>query len=300
MSTWTAKDIPDQTGRVVVVTGASSGLGLETTRALVAKGAYVVMACRNLDKAEAARATIDQSGAGGAEVRRLDLASLDSVQEFAEGVHDWRIETLVNNAGVMGVPYARTADGFEMQLGTNVLGHFALTAQLLPRLTDRVVWLSSLMHKAGRLDLADPGFERRRYNAWAAYSQSKLMDLMLAYELQRRLTGARSPLRSMAAHPGYSDTNLQGQTGTGWADTIMRRANGIRAIAQSAADGALPTLYAATVDDLPGGSYVGPGGFLEAQGNPRTVGSSAASHDRRKAAQLWQLCEELTGVPFRV
>ena len=199
MSTWTTKDIPDQTGRVFVVTGANSGLGLETTRALVDKGAYVVMACRDTDKGEAARSALDLAGPGGAEVRRLDLASLDSVREFAEGVSDWRIETLINNAGLMAVPFSRTADGFETQFGTNVLGHFALTAQLLPRLTDRVVWLSSLMHRMGRIDLADPNFERRRYNAWVAYGQSKLADLMLAYELERRLTGARSPLRSMAA-----------------------------------------------------------------------------------------------------
>ncbi|AKT51082.1 oxidoreductase [Arsenicicoccus sp. oral taxon 190] len=300
MSTWTSTDIPDQTGRVFVVTGANSGLGLETTRALVAKGAYVVMACRDTAKGEAARASLDLSGTGGAEVRRLDLASLASVRDFAEGVADWRIETLINNAGVMAVPFSRTEDGFEMQLGTNVLGHFALTAQLLPRLTDRVVWLSSLMHRIGRIDLADPSFERRRYNPWIAYGQSKLADLMLAYELQRRLTGARSPLRSMAAHPGYSDTNLQGRTGSGWLDRAMVRTNKVRSVAQSAADGALPELYAATVDDLPGGSFVGPDGFMEAQGHPRTVGSTAASHDRRKAAQLWQLCEEMTGVPFRV
>ncbi|WP_409484010.1 oxidoreductase [Arsenicicoccus dermatophilus] len=300
MSTWTAKDIPDQTGRVFVVTGASSGLGLETTRALVAKGGYVVMACRDLPKAEAALATVDRSGAGDAEVRHLDLASLASVRSFAQELADWRIETLVNNAGVMAIPHARSVDGHEMQLATNVLGHFALTAQLLPRLTDRVVWLSSLMHRMGRLDLADPSFERRPYQPWAAYGQSKLMDLMLAYELQRRLTAARSPLRSVAAHPGYSDTDLQGRTGNAWADRAMRATAKVRQVAQTAADGALPELYAATVDDLPGGSYVGPDGFLEAQGHPRTVGSSAASHDRRKAAQLWQLCEELTGVTFRV
>lgn len=300
MSTWTTKDIPDQTGRVFVVTGANSGLGLETTRALVDKGAYVVMACRDTDKGEAARSSLDLAGPGGAEVRRLDLASLDSVREFAEGVSDWRIETLINNAGLMAVPFSRTADGFETQFGTNVLGHFALTAQLLPRLTDRVVWLSSLMHRMGRIDLADPNFERRRYNAWVAYGQSKLADLMLAYELERRLTGARSPLRSVAAHPGYSSTNLQGRTGSAWSDRAMLQLNQVSTVAQPAAMGALPSLYAATVDDLPGGSFVGPDGFMEAHGHPRTVGSTAASHDRRKAAQLWQLCEELTGVPFRV
>lgn len=287
---WTTADIPDQSGRVFVVTGANSGLGLITAKTLSAKGAYVVLACRDLDKGAAARAELPGDG----EVRRLDLADLDSVRELAEGLADWRIETLVNNAGVMNVPRGTTAQRHELQFGTNVLGHFLLTSLLLPRLTDRVVFVSSLAHRLGAITLEDLDFERRRYNGWLAYGQSKLADLMLAYELQRRLTAAGSPLRSMAAHPGYAATNLQSHSG-GWQQTFMQWLNKVPVLAKPAEDGALPILYAATVPDLPGGSYVGPGGFMENGGAPRPVGSSAASHDREVAAGLWQRCEELTG-----
>jgi NAD(P)-dependent dehydrogenase (short-subunit alcohol dehydrogenase family) len=295
MADWTEADIPDQTGRVFVVTGANSGLGLVTARVLAGKGAHVVLACRDTAKGEAAAAEIE----GSREVRRLDLADLDSVRDFAGQLSDWRIETLVNNAGIMNVPRGRTAQGHELQFGTNVLGHFLLTALLLPRLTDRVVTLSSGVHKMGSIRLDDLDFEHRRYNGWLAYGQSKLGDLIFAYELQRRLTGAGSSLRSMAAHPGYAATNLQGRSGT-WQDHVMGLANRIGLIAQSAEGGALPILYAATVPDLPGGTYVGPGGFAELRGAPRPVGSSAASHDRAVAAALWSRCEELTGQVFTV
>jgi len=294
-SAWTTHDIPDQSGRTVVVTGANSGIGLVAARELAAKGAHVVFACRDTTKAEAARKGVP----GSHEVLRLDLADLDSVRAFTDAMAGRQVDVLVNNAGIMNVPFSRTPQGFESQFGTNVLGHFALTARLFPQVTDRVVWLSSGVHRMGRIDLDDPNFERRTYRGWTAYGQSKLADLMLAYELQWRLTGAGSRVRSVAAHPGYSATNLQGHSGT-WQDAVGRFFNRFPAIASPPEAGALPTLYAATVPDLPGGSYVGPGGPGELQGPPRLVSSSAASHNREVAQGLWQLCERLTGETFTV
>ncbi len=296
MSTpWTAHDIPDQSGRTFVITGANSGIGLSAAAALAEHGAHVIFACRSVPKAEAARAGLP----GSHEALELDLADLDSVRSFAAGLEGRQVDVLVNNAGIMNVPHAKTKQGFESQFGTNVLGHFLLTALLLPQVTDRVVTLSSGAHRMGRIDLDDPNFERRTYRGWTAYGQSKLADLMFAYELQWRLTGAGSAIRSMAAHPGYSATNLQGRSGT-WQDTAMDFLNRFPAIAAPPEQGALPTLYAATVPDLPGGSYVGPGGFGEMQGPPRLVSSSAASHDRETARGLWELCEQLTGQRFVV
>jgi NAD(P)-dependent dehydrogenase (short-subunit alcohol dehydrogenase family) len=292
---WTPADVPSQDGRVVVITGANSGIGLEAAKLLSRKGAHVVMACRNLDKAERAR----QEVGGSAEVRHLDTASLDSVHAFAAGL-DGPVDVLVNNAGIMAVPDARSADGFELQLATNFLGPFALTGLLLPRVTDRVVTLSSMMHRFGHIDLRDPGFERRRYRAWAAYGQSKLADLMFAFELQRRLLLAGSAVRSIAAHPGYSSTNLQThlQSGPGgvWAQRVQNAMASRRVLIQTAADGALPTVYAATAPDLPGGAYVGPSGPFESTGLPTIVGSSAASRDLDVQRGLWDLAVRLTGV----
>ncbi|MEV1295299.1 oxidoreductase [Pseudonocardia sp. NPDC049635] len=287
---WTTDDIPPQQGRTVIVTGATSGLGLETARALVRAGARVVLAVRDTTKGD------DVAGelGGAASVRRLDLADLTSVREFAAGV-EGPVDVLVNNAGLMAVPQARTADGFEMQLGVNFLGHFALTGLLVDRITDRVVTLSSQMHRTGRIDLDDLNFERRRYGRWTAYSQSKLACLMFAYELEHRFVAAGSRLRSVAAHPGYASTQLQGRTES-FQDAVLRVAN--RVVAQPAAAGALPGLFAATVPDVPGGTYIGPGGFGEVRGNPRPVGSSAASHDRRMQRALWERAEELTKVGF--
>ena len=294
-SAWTTHDIPDQSDRTVVVTGANSGIGLVAARELAAKGAHVVFACRDTTKAEAARKGVP----GSHEVLRLDLADLDSVRAFTDAMAGRQVDVLVNNAGIMNVPFSRTPQGFESQFGTNVLGHFALTARLFPQVTDRVVWLSSGVHRMGRIDLDDPNFERRTYRGWTAYGQSKLADLMLAYELQWRLTGAGSSVRSVAAHPGYSATSLQTRSGT-WQDAVGRFFNRFPAIASPPEAGALPTLYAATVPDLPGGSYVGPGGPGELQGPPRLVSSSAASHDREVARGLWSLCERLTGETFTV
>jgi NAD(P)-dependent dehydrogenase (short-subunit alcohol dehydrogenase family) len=291
MDRWSASDIPPQTGRTVVVTGANSGIGLAATRELVRAGARVVLAVRDTAKGEAAAAAL-RGLSGTAEVRRLDLADLASVREFAAGV-DHPVDVLVNNAGLMAVPFRRTVDGFEMQTGTNFLGHFALTGLLLPRLTDRVVTLSSVAHRIGHLDVDDLNWERRRYQRWLAYGQSKLADLVFAYELQRRFVAAGSLLRSTAAHPGYAATNLQSRT-----ESVQDLAMGLlnRVVAQGPEGGALPTLHAATVVDLPGGSYIGPDGPGEVRGAPRPVGSSAASHDRALGRALWERAEGLTGV----
>lgn len=252
---WSPSDIPDQTGRVHVVTGANSGIGLEAAKLLAAKGAHVVMGCRSRERGEAARAMVG----GSAEVRELDLSDLSSVATFARDL-DGSVDVLVNNAGVMAVPLSRTREGFESQLGTNFLGHFALTALLMPRISDRVVSLSSVMHRVGRINLTDPNFQRRRYNPWTAYGQSKLADLMFAYELQRRLLLAGSPVRSMAAHPGYSSTNLQSHLDRQWTRRAQDALARMSLFVQSAEAGAGPTLYAATAPDVPGGSYVGPPG----------------------------------------
>ena len=298
---WTTADIPDQSGRTAVVTGANSGIGLIAARELARKGAAVVLACRNTAKGDAATAAIRQDAPGAAvEVRALDLADLSSVHAFAEA-QDGPLDLLVNNAGVMGIPRAHTKDGFEMQFGVNHLGHFALTGLLMPQLRQaenpRVVTLSSTAHKVGRINFDDLQGERR-YFRWAAYAQSKLANLLFAYELQRRADDA---LKSTAAHPGYAATNLQtrgpeaGGVLTRIEDAFMAVAN--RVVAQSDEMGALPTLYAA-VEELPGGTYAGPDGFQEQRGHPTPVGSTSASKDREAARRLWQVSEELTGVQY--
>jgi NAD(P)-dependent dehydrogenase (short-subunit alcohol dehydrogenase family) len=289
MAKWTLGDMPPQRDRTVIVTGANSGIGQAAAAAFAAAGARVILACRNVDKGNAAAATM----ADTVEVRALDLANLASVREFATSV-DEPIDVLVNNAGVMAIPHRRTADGFEMQIGTNHLGHFALTGLLLDRIRDRVVTVTSTVHWAGKVDLADLNWERRRYQRWLAYCQSKLANLLFTYELARRLTEAGSPLKSHAAHPGYASTNLQSHTET-LLDTVMALGN--RLVAQSAKMGALPTLYASTMD-LPNGSFAGPGGITTQHGYPKLVGSSKASHDRETAAGLWGLSEKLTDVTF--
>lgn len=295
---WTTSDIPDQSGRVAVITGANTGLGYITARELVRAGAYVVIAVRDVEKGEAARATLLRDvgdGPGGAEVRHLDLNDLYSVRDFADGVRDWRIETLVNNAGIMLVPYGQTAQGNESHFGINVLGHFLLTNLLLPNLTDRVVWLSSTMHTRGRIDLDDLNYDRRRYSSLDAYAQSKLACLMLAYELQRRFVREGSTKRSVAAHPGFSATDLfrHGSSGLG----LFFKFSAARGLmSQSPEEGALCPLYAATVPDLPGGTYIGPSGPFGLSGPPRPVSSSAASYELDVARRLWDACAELTGL----
>jgi NAD(P)-dependent dehydrogenase (short-subunit alcohol dehydrogenase family) len=290
MTTWTTTDIPDMTGRNVIVTGANSGIGRAAAHALARAGARVVLAVRDTDKGRAAAATMP----GETEVRRLDLASLDSIHEFA-GAWEGDLDLLINNAGVMVPPFTRTADGFELQFGTNHLGHFALTNLLLADVTGRVVTVSSTAHRLGAIDFDDLNWERRTYKAWRAYGQSKLANLLFTAELQRRLVAAGSNVLAAAAHPGYAATNLQFHSGRRVVDMISVVGN--RLIAQGEDGGALPTLYAATAD-IPGNSFAGPGGFLEQRGAPKLVGRSAAAKDARVARRLWEVSEDLTGVRF--
>jgi len=307
---WSVEDMPDCSDRTVVVTGANSGLGFEATKAFARKGATMVMACRSLDRGEQAandiRDSIDPTGAT-LNVRRCDLASLDSVESFADGVREDydALHVLCNNAGVMAIPRTETEEGFEMQLGVNHLGHFALTGHLLDVLvaTDgetRVVTQSSGMHTAGELDFEDLHREAS-YGKWEAYGQSKLANVHFAYELQRRLDDAAiTDTKSVACHPGYADTNLQYRgpeaSGSRLRYAMMTVANTL--LAQPASKGALPMLYAATAPDVEGGAYYGPGGFLNMRGAPERQQSSEASRDEADAERLWERSEELTGVSY--
>lgn len=287
MTNWTAADLPSFAGRTVIITGANSGLGAVTARELAGRGARIVMAVRNTGKGDAAARQM----AGDVQVRRLDLQDLSSVRQFASRVD--RADILINNAGIMAAPYALTADGFESQIGTNHLGHFALTNLLLPKLTDRVVTVSSMAHWAGRIDFDDLNWKNRRYSPWLAYCQSKLANLLFTSELQRRLDAAGSPLRALAVHPGYSHTNLQGATGRKLGDALMSAAT--RVVATDADFGARQTLYAAA-QDLPGDTFVGPRfGYL---GRTQPVGRSRRAKDAAAAAALWELSEQLTGTEF--
>jgi NAD(P)-dependent dehydrogenase (short-subunit alcohol dehydrogenase family) len=286
--------IPDQSGRTIVVTGADSGIGFATASRLAAMGAHVVLACRNREKAEDAAGRIDGSTA----VQQLDTASLESVRAFADTAPT-TIDVLVNNAGVMAADEARTVDGFELQLATNYLGAFALTAHLLPRITDRVVMLSSLAHYGGRIVLDDLNRTRRRYSRWGAYADSKLADLMFAFDLQARFAEAGSPLRAMAAHPGMAGTNLARDLHvparvSAVAETLLH------GFGQTPQAGALPVLMAATAADLPGGSFIGPGGIAEVRGAPIVVGASRTARNRELQRLLTRASERLTGVTITV
>ncbi len=283
---WTASDLPPLDGRTFVITGANSGIGLTTARALAGTGARVVLAVRDPARGEQAAATIP----GQTDVRPLDLADLASVRAFAA---DWdgEIDVLINNAGVMATPERRTKDGFELQIGTNHLGHFALTNLLLPHVTDRVVSVASGAHRMGSIRLDDLNWEQGSYHRWRAYGQSKLANLLFTLELQRRL--ADSGRRAVAAHPGYSATHLQGHTESTLQNAVFAVLN--RVVAQNDEMGALPTLYAAT-QDIPGASYVGPDSRFETVGHPALVGRSGAASDETTARRLWELSEKLTGV----
>jgi NAD(P)-dependent dehydrogenase (short-subunit alcohol dehydrogenase family) len=297
MKAWNFDDIPDQSGRTVIVTGANTGIGLETARMLALKGADVVLACRNRQKGQAAVDKIlADKPVGRAVLELLDLSDLDSVAAFAAAfarTHD-RLDLLINNAGVMVPPLGRTKQGFELQFGTNHLGHFALTGRLLPlvlRTPDgRVLVVSSTAQNFGGIDFDDLNWERRSYSAWGAYGQSKLANMLFALELQRRLGPAHADVRVTAAHPGYTATDLQRTSG------IAQLLNPL--FGMKPADGALPTVRAATDPAAAGGSYWGPSRFFELNGPPALARISKAASDQATAARLWSVSETLTGVSF--
>jgi len=306
-SEWDLADVPDQSGRTVVITGANSGLGLHATRAFASKGADVVMACRSVERGEQAKADLQADvPEDRLTVERIDLADLSAVDSFVEAFesdHD-ALDVLVNNAGIMAIPRQETVDGFEYQFGVNHLGHFALTAGLLDALESaggdaRVVTQSSGLHTNGQIHFDDLQWEGS-YDPWGAYAQSKLANVLFAYELDRRLDAAGSTVTSVACHPGYADTNLQrrgpemqGSTVRLWA---MKVANAL--VAQSAERGALPMLYGATDPSIAGGEYVGPGGLAGMRGAPEIQTSSDRSYEEPLARRLWEVSEELTGVQY--
>ena len=304
--TWKAADIGDLHHRNAVVTGANSGLGFFTALELARHGAHVVLACRSLERGAAAAEQIEKEVPGAdVTLSQLDLADLRSIRAFAaafESGHDG-LDILVNNAGVMAIPRAQTADGFEMQFGTNHLGHFALTGLLMPALlvrhAPRVVTVSSLMHLIGHINFDDPQ-RQRRYSKWLAYGQAKLSNLLFAFELDRRANKTGIPLVSVAAHPGYAATNLQAAGPTMAGRPLQARAMEALnvVIAQSAARGALPTLYGATAPNVSGGQFFGPSFGM--RGWPVRSLASPAAHSRDAAARLWSLSEELTGVTFGI
>lgn len=303
---WTLADALDQTGKVIVITGANSGLGLESTRLLASKGATVVMGCRTPQKGDEAAALVRAKlPKASLEVMELDLSSLASITAFAQALAQKhpRVDVLMNNAGVMALPYRKTADGFELQLGTNHLGHFALTAQVLPLLeaapAGRVVAVSSHAHRIGTINFDDLNGEKS-YSKWPAYGQSKLANLLFTYELERWLRKHGKRTISVVAHPGYSATNLQGvgpkMESSSFGALFMNL--GAVLLAQSAEMGALPQVFAAIHPELVGGQFVGPDGLFEMSGFPRIVSSNAASRDEAVAARLWQVSEQLTKVSF--
>lgn len=293
---WTANDIPDQTGRVAIVTGANSGIGYETAKALAQKGATVILACRSLVKGETAVSQIRQeTPTAKLDLMQLDLSDLSSVRQFVQDFKGQykRLDLLINNAGVMIPPFTKTKDGFELQFGTNHLGHFALAGQLLDLIINtpnaRVVNVSSMAHKMGQIDFDNLNAEKS-YNRSGAYGQSKLANLLFTYELQRRFQAAGVDTIATAAHPGWTGTNLQAHSG------FFSMLNPI--FSQKPEMGALPTLYAAISPQVEGGDYYGPRGWQEIRGYPKRVPSNKRSHDTAVAARLWDVSEELTGVTF--
>jgi NAD(P)-dependent dehydrogenase (short-subunit alcohol dehydrogenase family) len=299
---WSERDVGDLTGLRVLVTGGNSGIGREAVRIFAEHGAHVLLACRDAAKGSAALADLG-AVRGELELLTLDLADLGSVElaavETARRVD--ALDVLVNNAGVMALPYRTTVDGFELQLGTNHLGHFALTAHLLPLLltadAPRVVTVSSPMHRIGSIDFDDLNAQKA-YRRWPAYGQSKLANLLFTFELQRRSEAAGSSLTATAAHPGYASTKLQTagprMSGSRVRVRLMQLSNAL--FGQSAAKGALPTVYAAVGPDVSGGDYIGPDGIAETRGHPKKVRASAAARDEEVARRLWEVSEELTGV----
>jgi NAD(P)-dependent dehydrogenase (short-subunit alcohol dehydrogenase family) len=300
---WTAADIPDQSGRLALVTGANSGLGLATARELARAGAGVILACRDPEKGVAAVEEIrSELPDARVELVGLNLADLSSVHTVGEqfAAAGAPLDLLINNAGVMAPAYSKTVDGFELQFGTNHLGHFALTGLLMDSLLKapepRVVTVSSTAHRMGQINFEDLQSEQG-YKRWSAYGQSKLANLLFAFELDRRARQASRSLRSYATHPGYSATNLQFAGPSAFVERLTMRFTNVL-VAQSADKGALPTLYAATEPDLEGGSFIGPDGWQEARGHPTIVKARPSAYDTEAAARLWEVSEELTGVRF--
>jgi NAD(P)-dependent dehydrogenase (short-subunit alcohol dehydrogenase family) len=287
MPDWTAADLPSFAGRTAIVTGANGGLGEVTARELARVGAQVILAVRNTEKGEAAA----QQMTGDVKVRQLDLQDLSSVRHFADGIDT--VDVLVNNAGIMATKYAVTTDGFEGQIGTNHLGHFALTNLLLPKLTDRVVTVSSVFHRMGYISLKDLNWQSRRYSAWLAYGQSKLANLLFTSELQRRLDTVGSSLRALAAHPGFSNTDLAGHSGRKLDDALM--SFGAWLIATDVDFGARQTLYTAS-QDLPANTFVGP--RFGIWGRTQPIGRSWLAKRATTAAAVWELSEQLTSTKF--
>jgi NAD(P)-dependent dehydrogenase (short-subunit alcohol dehydrogenase family) len=303
---WNTKDIPDQTAKVAIVTGANSGIGYAAAKALAARGARVILACRSQERgSDAVRTINDEYPSAAVELITLDLADLASVRSFVSEFSKKfdSLDILINNAGLMAIPYRKTVDGFEMQFGVNHLGHFALTGLLLDRLLAadmaRIVTVSSAIHITGVMDFDDLN-SKRSYNKWAAYGQSKLANLLFAFELQRRLEKNGYKIISVGCHPGYAATNLQSK-GAEMSNNpllagIMKIGNKI--LAQSADMGALPTLYAATSPEVNGCDYVGPDSLMGQRGYPKKIFSSNASYAADAAARLWQVSEEMTGIHY--
>lgn len=297
MENWTAENIPNQKGRVAIVTGSSSGIGFEAARVLAGKGATVVIAVRNLDKGKAAAEKIDKEfQEADLHVLQLDLANLESIKTFADTFRNEypQLDLLINNAGVMVPPYSKTKDGFELQFGTNHLGHFALTGRLIDLSINtkdaRIVNVSSGAHKYGKIDFDDINWEKRQYSAWKAYGTSKIANLYFTYELDRKLKEKGLHVITTAAHPGWTATELQRNSGlAGFLNNFF---------AQEVRMGALPTLRAAFDHEAKGGEYFGPDGIMEMRGNPVRVESNDLSRDKEIAEKLWNVSEELTGVKF--
>ncbi len=303
---WTTQDVPSQIDKTVIITGANSGLGYWTAFYLAKNGANIIMACRNTKKAEVAKEQITSKlPSAQVQLSALDLSNLDSIKRFAEEFQtsNDKLNILVNNAGVMALPYCKTHDGFEMQLGTNHLGHFTLTGLLLPTLLktpdSRIVNTSSAAHRAGKISFSNLMGEKH-YNKWQAYAQSKLANLFFTFELQRRLAAAQSSTISLAAHPGYAATNLQ-SVGPTMANSILAKAImwfGNTFLAQSAEMGALPQLYAATAIEARAGSYIGPDGLFKMRGYPTIEKPRSTTNNIEIAEKLWQVSEELTGIRY--
>lgn len=313
MSGWTVSQIQNLEGKKAIVTGANSGLGFETVKALASHGAHVVLTGRSVEKCEkAVSQIISEFPSAKISVGFLDLADLTSIKVFADSQLDEPLDYLINNAGIMATPFAKTTDGFEAQMGTNHLGHFALTALLWPAILKskdaRIVNVSSSAHKLGKLKIADENeinVSSDKYSAWPVYGNSKLANLLFTYQLNKRIKTAKLSTTVTSAHPGFSNTNLQsgmmrGRTGflANLGTSFINIGNSI--MAQSAQMGALPQIYAAVNTDLTNGEYIGPDGFMEARGYPKIVASSANAQNPKVAENLWLTSEKLTGISFNI